>query len=173
LPAPDGRHILCVDEESGLIVDGPDGELIFDGAGGLAPAVQDVARFLAKVEENRLATAHACAALLRYGVVRPWPVLARTEAGDRKVEGLLQVDEAALNGLPADAFEELRQAGALQVSYCQMLSAQHLTLLDRLAAAHARMQPASARPLEGGLTSPSDGNLEIDWNAFSRDADTA
>lgn len=172
LPTPEGRHVLCVDEESGLIVDGPEGEPILDGAGGLAPAVQDVARFLAKVEENRVATARACAALLRHGVVRPWPVLARTEGGDRKVEGLLHVDEAALNGLPADAFEELRQAGALQVSYCQMLSAQHLELLGRLAAARARMQPASARPLEGVLTSPHEGNLEIDWSAFSQDAGT-
>lgn len=172
LSTPDGRHVLSVDEESGLIVDGPEGEPILDGAGALSPAVQDVARFLTKVEENRIATARACAALLRHGVVRPWPVLARTEGGDRQVEGLLHVDEEALNRLPADAFEELRQAGALLVSYCQMLSAQHLALLGQLAAARARMQAAKARPLEGVLTNPNEGNLEIDWNAFSQDEGT-
>ena len=162
LPTDDGRHALCVDEDSGLVTEGPAGEPFFDPDGQLSVPLRQVLDFLSAIEANRAATARACAALLHHGVVAPWPITLRTEAGEQPVEGLLRIDEAALNALPMPAFEELRQAGAVPVAYCQMLSAQHLPLLGRLAAAHAQQQ-ARAAPLERILTPPAEQELELDW----------
>lgn len=168
--AGEGRHALCVDEASGLIVDSSEGEPLFGADGQLSPAVQEVARFLTQVEQSRMATRRVCGLLQRHGVVRPWAIKARTSDGERDIKGLWQVDEAALNALPPPAFEELRRAGALPLCYFQLLSAQHLPTLGQLAAAHARAHAARNAPITGVFDSPTDGDIDIDWNAFGSDA---
>jgi len=60
------------------------------------------------------------------------------DAGEQNVAGLFRIDEAALNQLPAEAFMELRDAGALLCAYCQLLSMQHLQTLGQLAQVHAK-----------------------------------
>ena len=59
------------------------------------------------------------------------------EQGGQKVEGLFRIDEAALNGLDADALIEVRNAGGLTMAYCQLLSMQHMSILGTLAQTHA------------------------------------
>ena len=60
---------------------------------------------------------------------------------------MFQIDEAALNALPDEAFLELRRAGALLIAYGQLLSMQHLPLLGQLADAHAKA--AAPLPTQG------------------------
>jgi len=149
----DGQQVLCIDEDSGLLVDG-EGEAFFAEGDRPAAALNDVLNFLTQVAANRQATRHACALLREHGVVQPWPVRLQTAGGEQAVAGLLRIDEAALNALPAGAFVALRDAGALSLAYCQLLSMQHLAQLGPLAQAHERAaqavapQPAAELDLE-------------------------
>jgi len=138
--------VMCADEESGLI--GDEGLPLFDAEGKPAEAVQAVLDFLVQVEQSRVRTVAACAALARHGCIRPWTITHKFDAeNERRIEGLFQIDEAALNALPDEAFLELRRAGALLIAYGQLLSMQHLPLLGQLADAHAKA--AAPLPTQG------------------------
>lgn len=135
---PEGKDVLCVDEGSLAPADSADGEPFFNEDGEPAKTVLEVLDLLTKTEQNRVATEAACAALQRHGLLQPWPVTVQTESGPRQIGGLFQVDEEALNAVPADALAELRSAGALMIAYSQMLSMQHLQKLGALAEGHAK-----------------------------------
>jgi hypothetical protein len=162
-----GELVLCVDEDSGLMTDGDTGERFFDEAGEVAEPTKQVLEFLSTVEANRQPTQNASAALARAGVIKPWDITLKTDAGDRKLDGLHQIDEAALNALPAEAFEALRQAGALPIAYCQMLSMQHLPGLGKLAEAHAAHRGEADRILKSSFVEPNQGEIDIDWSQFN------
>lgn len=153
----DGQRVLCIDEDSGLLGDGPEGEAFFDDAGQIAPALGEIVRFLEQTEQSRQATAGACAVLREHQLIKPWPITVKTATGEQSVGGLFQIDEAALNQLPAAALEAVRNAGALTVAYCQMLSMQHLPVLGQLAAAHAKAAQQAAQPL------PQSAELDIEF----------
>ena len=93
-PTDDGQQVLCIDEESGLVtktpdgLDSPAGERFFDDDGQPAQAVRDMLNFLHQLEQSRLATAEACAALNQHGLIRPWPITVKTDTGEQQVAGL-------------------------------------------------------------------------------------
>ena len=137
-PTADGKQVLCVDEDSGLVTDGSKGESFFSEEDQPARAIQDILNFLTQLEQSRLHTVAACAALQKHKLIRPWTITVKTETGEQQATGLFQIDEVALNQLSGDALLELRQTGALLVAYCQLLSMQHLPVLGQLAEAHAK-----------------------------------
>lgn len=170
IPSETGELVLCIDEDSGLLADGNAGERFFDEAGEVAEPTKQVVDFLSTVETNRQVTNNACAALVRAGVIKPWDITLKTEAGDRKIGGLHQIDESALNAISAEAFETLRQAGSLPLAYCQMLSMQHLAGLGKLAEAHAVHRREAETILQKSFVEPHQGEIDIDWSIFSSDA---
>ncbi len=143
-----GQSVLCIDEDSGTVRDGPEGNRFFDDNGQPAKVTLDVLNYLKRIEQSHLATTVACAALHKHQLIQPWPVTTQTEAGEKPVAGLFRIDEAALNNLSGEALRELAQSGALVVAYCQMLSMQHLPMLKRKAEAHAK----AARSLTANAT---------------------
>lgn len=151
----DNQQVLCVIESSGLVSD-TEGEAFFDETGEAAQSVKDVLNFLTQVEGNRPATQRACAALQKHKLITPWPIKLNTDAGTQTVDGLYTIDEAALNQLPADALLELRDASALIMAYCQILSTQHLQKLGTLLQQHASAQDTAA------LQTPS-GELDLEF----------
>ena len=160
--AEDGRRVLCVRDESGL-VDEDEGELFFDDSGEPAQAVKDVLSFLEQVSANSRVTAELCALLAKYELIQPWNVHVKSGRGDVKVEGLYRIDEAALNALPADALAAIRDGGAMPMAYCQLLSMQHLSQLGRLAA-HQEAVEAMMQPETGELDLEflsDDGNIKF------------
>ncbi|RTZ43173.1 peptidase [Candidimonas sp. SYP-B2681] len=146
----DGQQVLCFIEDSGLLSD-TEGESFFAEDGEPAQSVKDVLNFLTQVFANRQATQRICEALQKHNLIQPWPITLQTDAGEQVVEGLHRIDEAALNSLSAEAFDEVRQAGALPVAYCQLLSMQHLPKLGQLAQAHAAQQLTSLETPDGEL----------------------
>lgn len=166
-PTEDGRQVLCVDEASGLLSDA-EGEPLFTENGQPMQAVRDILDFLSKVSDNRVATERMCATLGDLKLLRPWPIQIQTEQGVQPVQGLWQVDEAALNQLPSAEFETLRQSGALPMVYCQLLSTQHLPRLGQLAQAHAqfeaRMKAAAGTSGQAaGLPTTATGDLDLEF----------
>lgn len=132
-----GEQVLCIDEDAGQVTDGPEGEPFFTDEGQPATSVRAILDFLTRIEQDRGPTMRACGMLQKHELIQPWPVKVQTAEGEKVVQGLSRLDEVALNALPADAFIELRDAGALLVAYCQLMSMQHLSILGKLAEAHA------------------------------------
>lgn len=147
-----GQEVLCFDEDSAVLGEGAEGEPFFADDGQPARRIAEMLAFLQKLDASRRATAHLCAALYRHGVLQPWPITVKGEAGEQRVDGLFRIDEAAFNALPGEALLELRAAGALPVVYCQLLSMQCLPVLGQLAAAHAR--PAAPAPAPAAKPDP-------------------
>jgi len=143
----DGRHALCVDEASGLVSDGPEGERFFEADGTPSTAMSQVLDFLTKVEQSRAVTAGACAALQARKLIEPWRITLKSREGERRLEGLFRVNESALNALDDEAFLTLRKAGALPIAYAQLLSMQQRRLLEAVSAHAPPVQPESALDL--------------------------
>ncbi len=129
----DEQLVLAVDEDSGLVTDGAEGEFFFQEDGTPAPVLKEVFDFLSTLQMNREATARVCAALQAQQLIQPWPIAVELPEGRRQVEGLYRIDEAAFNRLPAEVLVALRDLGALPVVYCQLLSMQNLSNLALLA----------------------------------------
>jgi len=149
----DGQRVLCVREDSGLVND-DEGELFFDEEGQPAKPIQDVLNFLQQVTANAQVTAQLCGVLEEHGLISPWNVQVKSADGEKKVEGLFRVDEAALNALPAEALAAVRDRGAMPLVYCQLLSMQHLHQLGRLAAHWESVE---------SLVQPESGELDLEF----------
>lgn len=162
----EGQQLLCIDEDSGLLIDNAApagagmGEAFFTEDNQPTPAVGEVFRFLIQAASHRQATQLVCATLQKHALIKPWPIKVQTEEGEQNIQGLFCIDEEALNQLPADAFLELRSVGALPIAHCQLLSMQHLPLLVQLAKAH-NTATAKASPPKPLLTPAGDLDLEF------------
>ena len=134
--------VLCVDEESDLVVEGSAAtEGFFDAEGNLSPALKPRFEFLMQVERNRRVTDLAVAALAEAGVIRPWQIKLKTGQGEQPVDGLHRIDGAALNALPDDIFLKLRRASALFLADAQILSTGRLGIFEQLAKFNSQLAP--------------------------------
>ncbi len=158
----DGQQVLCIDEGSGLLSDDA-GEVLFTEDKRPAAAVAEVLDFLTQVAANRQVTRRICALLKEHGVVQPWPLRLRTAEGEQSVAGLLRIDEGALNALPAETFVALRNAGALALAYCQLLSMQHLARLGPLAQAQAQAQAQAHQHAAQQASAPPAAELDLEF----------
>lgn len=157
--------VLCVDEESKLVVDGAStGEEFFDTQGNPAPVVKLVFEVGMAWEHERKSTDLAVETLAQAGVIRPWDVKVTTSEGERPISGLYRADEAALRALPDEAFLRLRKTSALPIAYTQMLSMGQLEVLQLLARAQTQASAAPQTPstptLLAELPETLDGLLE-------------
>jgi hypothetical protein len=165
----DDEYILCVDEDSGLIVGGTEtGEPFFDAAGEVSAAMKPIVELVSEVGRSSKMTQAAVSALFEAGVIQPWKIVLKVDQGERSVTGLQRLDEAALNALGDEAFLTLRRSGALQVGYAQLLSMGQLGVfgdLAKLQAQSARMAQPAAQPAaswEGLLQMPSEDVLRFE-----------
>lgn len=174
ISASDGRHVVAVDEASGLISETPgDGEALFTEGGDPAPQVQKVIDFLGRVAKSRTATDSACATLQEHDLIEPWPLQLRTADGEQAVRGVCRIAESRLNELPAETFAELRAGGALAVAYAQLLaqgSVQNLSRLARLQAREAEKDRQSL-PDVTDIFQEESNTLAFDWDALDTPSD--
>jgi len=129
--------VLCIDGDCPSIVDAENGaEALFGPDGSLAARVKAVVGELEQFEQSRLMTGNAVAALARVGVLRPWELKLASGA---ILNGLLRVDEVALNQLNDDRFLELRRVSGLALAYTQLLSMAHIATLQRMLDVHSEL----------------------------------
>jgi len=146
--------VLCIDTDSGLVVDGnAAGEDFVGPDGNISPALKKVLDFLNQLERSRQATDVAVSALAEAGVIQSWPIKLKAEQGERAITGLYRVDEVALNALADDVFLKLRKASALPIAYAQMLSAGQLGIFEHLARLQAQLRPPPAGALPESIDS--------------------
>jgi hypothetical protein len=128
------QPIVCIDEDSGLVVEetAPNAEKFFDAAGNPAPTMNWVAELLHRIEQDQTATDLAVAALAEARLIKPWALTVPMGKQQVTVNGLHQVDEAALNRLDDASFLKLRKTSGLPVAYAQLLSTGQINVLARL-----------------------------------------
>lgn len=140
----DDKTVLCFDHDSGLLQAGtvtgaaaPSGsQPFFDEQGQPAERVNQILQFLSQIQANAQVTRLLCAALQQHDLIEPWPINIQGDEGKTTaLQGLFRINESALNALPPEAFQALRESGALPLVYCQLLSMQHLNRLGALARA--------------------------------------
>ncbi|WP_336491870.1 SapC family protein [Methylobacterium nigriterrae] len=165
-----GEPTLCVDEASGLVGEGTEGELFFDEAGALSPSVAQVATFLTETARSEAALMEACDLLVKAGVVEVWPITVQGEQGTQHVAGLYRVNETALNGLDDATYSALRRSGVIAVAYAQLLSTGNLTQLGQLAQARAQAEAAERAKAEVKpiITLPEESTIDWDWSKIGR-----
>lgn len=151
-PTSDGQLLLCVDEDSELIVEASTGvgESFHGDDGQLSSALKSVLDFLGKVAGNRELTLKICAQLQAHELIQPWVLNVQSGDQKRNLTGLFRIDEGALQKLSGEALQELMLSGALLMAYCQLLSMQHMPVLGQLAEAHAKaaeMAAAASAPV--------------------------
>lgn len=161
---PDGQTVLCFDHASGLLHEGVGsgaangaGQPFFDAERQPTERLRQTMDFLVQVRANVEPTRRLCDVLQQHGLIEPWAIQVQGADGTQTLGGLHRVNETALNALSADAFQAVREAGALPLIYCQLLSMQNLQRLGRLAQSHQAAQPTTALP-----ESPA-GDLDLEF----------
>jgi len=154
LAKPEGVEppILCVDESCVISADDAlPGELFFGADGEISASLKQIIDFISAVERNRIATSIAVSSLAQAGVIKPWPITIKSEQGERTVNGLNCIDEAALNALPTEEFIKLRSTGALPIAYAQLLSMNQIGVFQHLAKLQTQLSPKPIAPLPDTL----------------------
>jgi hypothetical protein len=143
------NHVLCVDEDSGLINDDKTaGEPFFDDNGELTQPVKDVMNFLNHVTQNRAVTETAVVSLAEAGLITEWPLKIKDEVQEKPVSGLYRVDETRLNALDDQTFLKIRKAGALPIAYAQLMSMGNMQNLAQMAKAWEQMNQSQMKAKE-------------------------
>jgi len=144
--AEDGRQVLCINDAHVVISD-VEGEPFFDHTSQPTQAVKDILDFLIQVASNHLATMQIMKVIQKHQLIVPWVLkLKGTDQTEHTLNGLYRVDESAFNLLSSEALDEIRQAGALPLIFCHLLSMQHLPVLSKLAQAHQEAAQIAALP---------------------------
>ncbi|WP_299436447.1 SapC family protein [uncultured Rhodospira sp.] len=134
----DGRQVVCIDEDSGCLREGPGAKPLFDENDQPAPFLREIMGFLQQLARDRQATMAGVATLEKHGLLEAWPITIKAGERETNVTGLLRINESALNALEPAALAEVRDAGALPIAYGQLYSMGHLRLLGKMAEAHAK-----------------------------------
>ena len=155
----DGKSVIAVDEDFDLISDVPGGERFFNDDKQPSEVVAGMISFLSQFVQSQGVTEQACRELAKHNLIKPWQITVTRNSDEQRVEGLFQIDEAALNGLSAEALKEVQQSGGLAVAYCQIISMQHLSLLGQLT---DMQKTASDRELSLQHLAPG-GDLDLEF----------
>ncbi len=153
VPTKEAQLTLCFDSKTDLIAAIPHGQPIFDAPGQPTEAIRTIMDGMVRAHQDMAAARAASAQLHELGLIKPWHISLRTSRGEKRIEGLFQVDEAALNALDDAAFLLLRRSGALLMAYCQLLSTHNLNILAQL----ANNRPAVPTPLSAPV-------MELDFS---------
>jgi hypothetical protein len=152
---------LCIDEDSGLIVDAdnnPDTSKFFEPDGKPSAALIAIWQFIQQIELSRVATNSAVAALAECNVIAPWPLTVHDGKQQVTINGLFQIDEAALNALDDESFGKLRKASALALGYSQLVSMHTLNVFRQFGMLQQQLaQKAKPLPSVSSLFPVDDG----------------
>jgi len=125
----DDNGILIFDEESGLMRDDTEGEVLFDAEGKPAGALEEIVKLLTRAQAMGPAYANAVRMIDELKLLMPWPQELLDSAGI-KIKGLLMINEKALGELSDEDFLKIRKA--LPIIYAINLSLSQRHLIMRL-----------------------------------------
>ena len=126
---------LCVDQDSGWLVDGSDNPLFTDGK--RTEIVEEALKLCTAFHRETLATEAFCQALKEHDLLVPTRADVSMASGEKSsLSGFVVVDQDRFAALPDEVFLDWRKRGWLAVIYAHMLSgANWQTLVNRAAVA--------------------------------------
>ena len=136
------KVVLCIDEDSGWIVDSDTNPVVakfFEEDGMPSAATKTILDFVQQIEQSRIATDLALAALADAGVIQPWPLMVQEAQQQVAVKGLHCINEAALNALEDETFLKLRKSSALFIAQAQLMSMQTINVFRQLMAVQQQL----------------------------------
>lgn len=142
-------QILCVDESSPLFQQEATGDAkrFFDAEGKPNPDLQQTLGFLQECHHNRILTDKLVQQLEDAGVIQPWPLQLQGSEGEPKpVQGVFQINEAALRTLTGETATALIASGAMAIAYAQLLSSERIREFEQRYKLRAQEQAASKAP---------------------------
>ena len=156
------KPILCIDTDSGLLIDDDTEEAFYDEELEPMPFLNEIGSFLVTMLTSREASIRMGKVLSTLGLLIPWEVEFKQGDRTKRIDGLFRVDEIALNELPGDAYAELREAGSIAMIYGHLLSMQRISGLRVLAEKTSDLgMPRQSNELDfGGVN--VDGNISFD-----------
>ena len=162
-----GQDILCIDQESDLIVEEPGAEDLrfFAEDGQLSQTMKDTLSFMEQCARARKRTQAAVDMLVELDLLMTWPVTLTRLGVDISVDGLYRVDPDKFQALDADKLKQLHDVYGLQLAYGQLFSEQRVHTLARLDGYHlsgAKKAP-DQDPLDSVWT-PDEGDISFDLN---------
>lgn len=126
--------IVGLDTDSGLVQES-DGEALFDDAGNETDYLKNRKFSLAQYVEHERTTRTAIEALTDVELLAARDLTITVKGQETRIGGLYTVDEAKLNELSDEKFNELRQRGFLPWIYAQLFSLNQVHRLARFQAA--------------------------------------
>lgn len=142
LPTPNKSSMtLCVDESSGLVHEGNEGEPFFDEAGKVAETVASIAALLEAAARSNVSVGMALKSLAAAEVIVPWD---KGGSPGQATGNLYRVDEQRLRALDDATFSSLRSHNALAIAYAQLISMSNMELLPQLASARQKARQAAS-----------------------------
>ena len=121
------RLLLCVDREAPMVSNQPD--VPFFENGEMTEFTNNAIEFCKEFERQRRATAEFTALLKKYNLMeaksvsyQPRDTSGNPVGEQQKIADYMAIDEAKLNELSTEQFNELREAGAIGAIYAHMLS---------------------------------------------------
>ena len=156
------EHVLCINEDSGLVTDDAHGEPFYVSQGVPMEQLKSIMNSLLQVEQGNEKTREICKILAKHGLIVPWEIPQPAGVESKIISGLYRIDELKLNALDASALIELRNTGALVLAYSQLFSMQHLRTLTKMVVdSSATAQNGMANNL-GFTISDDSGTLNFD-----------
>jgi SapC len=130
----------------------------FEADGSPSAALKAMIEFLQQVEQNRLLTDLAIAALVEAALIEPWPLTVKIGDQQVAVNGLHRIGAAKLNALDEATFLRLRKSSSLILAYAQLISMHSIATFGHLAAIQQQLaQRAQPLPSASSLFASDDG----------------
>jgi len=173
----DSKAELLFDEDGGLLTGENERDAdrdqypFYDANKKPSKELRAVQEFLGSLHDRQLLTNRICDFLGEQKLLKDWEIKLRgsssvgeereENAKERKLKGMLCIDEEALNQLSAKSLAQLRDMGGLWVAYSQLFSMRLLPSLGGIAQARAKQANEEKFNLEldSGTASLSFDNL--------------
>lgn len=142
--------VVCIDARFEGFGAGEAGERLFDDEGKATALLETSIRLVVDFAAAARRTEDFAALLSAHGLLKTVTIDVQAPGGDKTatIHGLAIIDEAKLNALPTEIFEELRANGLLGPVYAHLFSiGATRSLANRLQAADAAPAAADAEPV--------------------------
>lgn len=125
---PEGRYLVCIDEESELVSD-TEGSPLFNEKGEPTEVIENVKRYLSELQQMDVLTRDFCKFLAAHNLFVPLNMRVRESDTMKNISGCYVVNEERLNNLSDELFLEVRNKRYLAPVFAQLTS---LSQIERL-----------------------------------------
>lgn len=163
VPHPEDAEqaVICIDQPA-LVNASDDSKPLFNDQQQPSEDLSKIMEFWQQIGSDRKTTATAVASLNDAGIITPWALSVRINNQDQPVAGFFHIDTEKLNNLSGEQMCQLRDSGALQLAYAQILSKKRLNILEQVTAQYTNYKE-KRRQLDEQLDTLFNGEQDLSF----------